>query len=80
MDTIVVLKQFVTEELLSHSVEVSEDDNLLSDGMIDSLGIVRFVGFIEETFGLEIPPEDLIIENFRTINAISDYLQRRGPG
>lgn len=77
MNTIAVLKQFVTEELLNNNVNVNEDDNLLTDGMVDSLGLMRFIGFIEETLDVEIPPEDVIIENFRTIGVIADYLERR---
>ena len=76
MDTKEALKQYIAEELLNNSVNVKEDDNLLRDGMVDSLGMVRLVAFIEETFEVEIPPEDLIIENFGTINVITDYLQK----
>ena len=77
LDTMAVLKQFVTKELLNTNVSINEDDNLLTDGLVDSLGLVRFIGFIEETFYLEIPPEDVIIENFRTIGIIATYLGRR---
>ena len=80
MDTKEALKQYIAEELLNNSVNVKEDDNLLSDGMVDSLGMVRLVAFLEETFEVEIPPEDLIIENFGTINVIADYLQKGSSG
>ena len=77
MDTKEALTQFIGEELLSGRHHVRGDDNLLSDGMVDSLGMVRLVTFIKENLDLEIPPEDLIIENFRTINIIADYLRKR---
>ena len=77
LDTMAVLTQFVTKELLNTNVSVNADDNLLTDGLVDSLGLVRFIGFIEETFDVEIPPEDVIIENFRTIGVIATYLERR---
>lgn len=77
MDTIAVLKQFVNTELLDQHTSVNEDDTLLMDGVVDSLGMVRFIAFIEETFDLEIPPEDVIIENFYTIGMIATYLERR---
>jgi acyl carrier protein len=77
LDTKESLKQYITEELLNNRVTITEEDNLLSDGMVDSLGMMRLVSFIEETFNVGIPPEDLLIENFRTVNTISDYLQRQ---
>ena len=77
MDTIAVLKQFVNTELLDQHTSINEDDTLLMDGVVDSLGMVRFIAFIEETFNLEIPPEDVIVENFYTIGMIANYLERR---
>lgn len=77
MNTKTILRQYIAEELLNNSIDVNEDDNLLSDGMLDSLAMVRLVTFIESDLGVDIPPEDLIIENFRTINTTADYLQKR---
>lgn len=71
------LIKFVTRELLNSSLEVEADDNLLSDGMVDSMGMLRLVSYIEELMQLTIPHEDLVIENFRTIKAIVEYLEQR---
>jgi acyl carrier protein len=71
------LKKFVTEELLNSSLEVEAEDNLLSDGMVDSIGMLRLVSYIEELMQITVPHEDLVIENFRTITAIVEYLERR---
>ena len=77
MDITAVLEKFVSEELLNNTASVTRNDNLLTDGLVDSLGMMRFIRFIEDTYDLEIPPEDVIIENFRTIGVIIDYLHRR---
>ena len=77
MDKTAVLEKFVSEELLNNTASVTQNDNLLTDGLVDSLGMMRFIRFIEDTYDLEIPPEDVIIENFRTIGVIIDYLHRR---
>jgi acyl carrier protein len=71
------LQEFISEELLDISDSVGLDADLLSDGMVDSIGMVRLVTFIEESFDIEIPPEDFIIENFRTVRIVADYLQKR---
>lgn len=67
------LLQFVGEELLNGE-PIDADENLLADGVVDSLGMMRLVVFVEETFGISIPPEHFTIENFRTIDSISGYL------
>jgi acyl carrier protein len=69
------LRTFITDELLADEEPLEFDDNLLDDGMVDSLGAVRLVMYIEEEFGYAIPPEDLTMENFRTIDALATYLE-----
>ena len=68
------LLQFVIEELLGGE-QIESDENLLADGVVDSLGMMRLVAFVQEKAGTSIPPQDLTIENFRTVDAISNYLE-----
>ena len=77
MDLPQELKDFVNEELLGGELDVGVDDNLLKNGMVDSIGMVRLVAFIEESYEVSIPPEDFTIENFQSIKVISNYLQER---
>ncbi|NIP96603.1 MAG: acyl carrier protein, partial [Akkermansiaceae bacterium] len=65
------LQTFVRDELLAGSREVGLDDELLMDGYVDSVGVMRLTAFIEESFGLKVPPQDLTIENFRSVNSLS---------
>ncbi len=73
------LIKYISEELISEELDEELDihDDLLGGGIIDSLGMMKLVGFIESEFQLQIPPEDLIIENFMTINHITDYLKTK---
>ncbi len=71
-DTIV---EFVSEELLELPEQIDADANLLSEDMVDSLGMLRLIGFIEATFQVKIPPRDFTIENFRTPAVLAGYLQ-----
>lgn len=71
------LTKFISSELLSPATMVSDDEMLLNDGVVDSLGMIRLVGFIEESYEIDIPPQHLTIENFKSINTISDYLARQ---
>ena len=55
---------------------VEEDDDLLLSGLIDSLGVMQLVRFLEQTYQINIPPEDITIDHFITIDAISLYIQK----
>jgi acyl carrier protein len=75
MNASVVLKQYIREELMNgSSSELDESENLLAAGIIDSLGILRLVSFVEEKFGIEVPDEDVTLDNFNSVKAMSDYV------
>ena len=79
MNTQEILKDYISNELLNGRQTVDADDDLLGEGLIDSLGAMQFVAFIEDTFELKVPLEDITIQNFRTIESIDRYLQQRKP-
>ena len=76
MDTKELLRQYISQQLLDGYDHLDVEENLLTTGMIDSHGIMRLVVYIEETFGLQVPPIDITLENFRTISLIADYINR----
>lgn len=73
------IEEFVNVELLGgNGASVDIDDNLLMTGHIDSLAMMRLVMFINTSTSVNVPPEDVTIENFMTIRAIATYLTSRG--
>lgn len=67
------IRRYVIDELLSGR-EVSDEDALLLSGLIDSLGVMRLVAFIERQRSVTIPPQDITIDNFANLSAIFSYL------
>ena len=71
-----LLIAFVNDDLLSGQDEtVDEDTELLMEGIIDSLGVMRLVAFIELKCGIDVPPEDVTIDRFGSIALLTDYLE-----
>jgi acyl carrier protein len=73
------LKQYLLDELLNLPPQtiLGDEDDLLLSGWLDSLGVVRLIAYIEESLGIPVPPEDVTIENFLSLNAINAYLLKR---
>ena len=73
------IKQFIIEKLEEASGidEVKEDSLLFEEEILDSLSILYLVGEVEEQYGIQIPLEDVIEENFCTVNHIALYLKKR---
>ena len=51
-------------------------DRLLDQRLIDSLGFLEIVTFIEETFEITVKDEDVKAENMGTIKAMAAYVKR----
>lgn len=57
--------------------EVRPRDNLLAQGVVDSLAIVKLTLVLEERFPIRITDEDVVPENFRDIESLSRFVQSK---
>jgi acyl carrier protein len=61
----------------AHALEaVADDTPLLEGGLLDSLEAMDLASFVSETFGIELGPDDMRVENFQSITAISSFVDR----
>ncbi len=78
MEYIPTIREFVVENFLfGDGAHVSNDTNFFEKGIIDSTGILELVSYIEETYNLTIEDEDLIPENFSSLNTVAAFLQKK---
>jgi acyl carrier protein len=77
MDVQESIKTFLTTELLRDNQNLSVDDNLLDSGLVDSLGVMLLVSYVEQQFSICVPLEDVTIEHFCSIRAIAEYIESR---
>ena len=70
------IREFIVTELLAGR-DIGSHEDLLISGLVDSLGVMRLVTYIEDQFATPVPPEDVTIENFATIDTIGAYVERR---
>ena len=72
-----IIIKYIQNNLLSgkSEIELLPEDDLLGSGLLDSMGVMRLVGFVEETFNIKIPPQDIVIENFMDVKAITKYVE-----
>lgn len=58
-------------------VEIGADTDLVMSGLVDSLGVVMIVEWLERRVGITIDPGDVVIEHFASVGAIVEYLHGR---
>ncbi len=57
--------------------EIRPRDNLLAQGVIDSLAIMKLTLCLEERFPIRVTDEDIVPENFRDVESLSRFVQSK---
>ena len=73
-----VLFKFINENFAKESGTVLDsDDLLLEKGIIDSTGLLELVAFIEMTFKIRVEDEEIIPDNFDSINELVYFVESK---
>ena len=75
------LEAFVLDELGAgvQMDAIPPDEDLLSRGIVDSLGITQLMTFFEDRFGVTVTDDELVPANFRSLAGMEAYLLRKQP-
>jgi len=77
----VEIRDFILERFpLARKKTLSDTDLLLENGILDSLGILDLVAFLEQRYCFAVSDEDLIPDHFKTIQQISVFVHRKVNG
>lgn len=72
------IRQFVRESAQGKGVaDMTDDQSLMESGVIDSLGIFRMVSFLEDTFGVRVGDDEIIHDNFQSVNDIERFVNTK---
>lgn len=75
------LREFIFRELIfsPDPHQFGDDEDLLEAGL-DSMGIMRLTMFIESSFEVTLPDEEIEPDNVQTLNALEQWIKRHQPG
>lgn len=73
------LRQFLADNFIldDGGAGLGADASLTESGVIDSMGVLELITFIEERFGFAVPDTDTLPENLDSISRLIDYVERR---
>jgi acyl carrier protein len=71
------IKEYLEDELLDDGVELTSDTPLLKTELIDSMGVLTLVGFIEDEFGITVGADDVSTDNFHSLDTITRYVETK---
>jgi acyl carrier protein len=81
MDHQYTLERFIVDELLLGAGvdKIDPDLDLISRGYLDSLAMMQLILFIEEHFDMKVGEEEVLPENFRTLDRIVRFVESKRP-
>ena len=70
-----VILDFLKDQVFRDaSTDLHPEDNLLTSGLIDSMGVMRLIAHLERTFDIKVPPSDFTADNFESVAVIANYV------
>jgi len=72
------IKGFIAEEIMfeDNAAELKDDTQLLG-GIMDSLGLMQLVSFIEEEYDVTVDDSEVTVDNFRTVADIERLVSQK---
>ncbi len=73
------VREFLTENFMFRGDigAIPDDGSLLKAGILDSVGILLLVTFIEETFGISIDDAEMVPQNLDSVDSIASFVGRK---
>jgi len=72
-----LLEMINAEVSLDPDVPIVSSTDLLLTGLVDSLGVMTIVDWIEETAEIEIAPADIVLDHFQTVDQMLAFVSSR---
>jgi acyl carrier protein len=71
------VRKYILESAYSIDNTIQDNTLIFKEGYFDSMGFVMLISFLTEKFEISVSDTELIEENFESINAISDFINRK---
>ena len=76
------IREFISRNFLfsDKGFQYGDDASFLREGIIDSLGIIELVAFVEKQFGISVADHELLPNNFDSVSQLSSFITSKLAG
>ena len=73
------IKEFIMTEVNPelNLQRLDDDEPLIDSDIIDSLGILKILAFLDEAFGIDLSSEQIKLENFKSVRSICELIEKQ---
>jgi acyl carrier protein len=75
------IRTYIAENMLfsGNGYPYADTASFLEEGIVDSMGIMELVMFVEESFQVTVEDEDLVPDNFDSVSKLASYIRAKSP-
>jgi acyl carrier protein len=72
------IRQFIVKNLyFVEDARLGNDVSFLAEGIIDSMGAMELVAFVESEFGVKVDMSEVVVKNFDSISSLATFVRRK---
>lgn len=71
------IRNYIVQASHAEVNKIKDESLIFKEGFFDSMGFIMLITYLEEEFGIKTVDSDLVEENFESVNAISEFIQRK---
>jgi acyl carrier protein len=73
------IRQYIAQNMLFSDLgfAYADDASFLEEAIIDSVGFMELVAFVQKEYDIEVGPQDLVRDNFDSVNKLARYVSSK---
>lgn len=73
------IRRYILENFLftDDGSQLEDDASFLEEGIVDSTGVLELVMFVEESWHMEVRDEEIVPENFDSVERLANYVREK---
>jgi len=71
------VRNYIIESTFDDVEKIKDDTLIFEEGILDSMGLLFLIEFLQEEFNLSTSDEELVVENFQSINNILTFIESK---
>lgn len=75
-----ILQDYIDEKYMGRipeGVTLSPETHLFEQGIVDSIGVLMLVQFLEQRFQFKVEPDEMVIDNFASMSRMAALVERK---
>jgi acyl carrier protein len=71
-------REFIIKNLYyAEGAALTDDTSFLAEGVIDSMGAMELVAFVESEFKIKVEMSEVVVKNFDSISKLANFVRRK---